>query len=340
MGDDWRVEGFRRNTLLEDMLAELSADLLPAEQSLIERYRQINGMSHPLVLVMGPLRSGTTLMMQWLAHSGLFAYPTNLLSRFYAAPILGAKIQLLLTDPRFNFRNELADLAPPANFTSENGKTRGALAPNEFWYFWRRFLADPTRDTWTDDELRQSFDSKTLLAELRGVLDVFQKPFAAKGMLFNYNIRFLDALFDKVLFIQVERDPVDNVASALEARRRQSGSENIWYSFKIPEYEVLKDLDPITQTAAQVQCINRAVSEGLSEVDAARKMTVRYEDFCRHPAAVYEELTTKLGLTDCSYRGPAAFQPSRASTGQDRTTIAAALKDLGKDIGIGTTYGR
>ena len=51
------------------------------------------------VFVVGALRSGTTLFTQWLATTGLTAYPTNLLSRFYGAPLVGAKIQQLLTDP-------------------------------------------------------------------------------------------------------------------------------------------------------------------------------------------------------------------------------------------------
>ena len=41
--------------------------------------------SATVVLVVGGPRSGSTVMMQWLASSGVFAYPSNLLSRFYRA---------------------------------------------------------------------------------------------------------------------------------------------------------------------------------------------------------------------------------------------------------------
>jgi len=37
-----------------------------------------------------------------------------------------------------------------------------------------------------------------------------------------------------------------------EEVKLQFGSENEWYSFKIPEYLQLKDLDPITEVAGQV----------------------------------------------------------------------------------------
>lgn len=306
-----RTTAFRRNELLESLLAELNGDLQASERLLIERYRLIEDVPYPVILVMGPLRSGTTLFIQWLANTGLVTYPTNLLSRFYQAPILGAKIQLLLTDPRYNFRDELGEFLQQTEYRSENGKTKGALAPNEFWYFWRRFLAEPGRDVWTDDDLRQSMDTQTMLIELAGLIDVFRKPFAAKGMLFNYNIPFLDSVFDKVLFIQIKRDPVTNVASVLEARSRQLGSEAAWYSFKIPEYDQLKDLDPVAQAAGQVHYINKAVTRGLESGAISRKMVVQYEHFCERPEAVYMKVLEKLGLERLPYQGEHRFRLSR-----------------------------
>jgi len=302
-----RTTQFRRNELLEKLLAELGGDLQPAENRLTAHYQQTTGMRYPLILVMGPLRSGTTLFTQWLANTGLIAYPTNLLSRFYQAPIIGAKIQLLLTDPRYNFRDELGEFVQQAEYISDNGKTKGVLALNEFWYFWRRFLAEPGRDVWTDEELRQSMDTRTMLAELAGMMDVFQKPFAAKAMLFNYNIPFLDSILEKVIFVQIKRDPAANAASVLEARKRQLGSESAWYSFKIPEYEQLKNLEPSEQVAAQVHCINEAVTAGLTHVADRRKLVVQYEDFCATPEVYFSHLAELLG-SPASYNGPGSFQ--------------------------------
>nr|VFJ62049.1 MAG: Sulfotransferase family protein [Candidatus Kentron sp. DK] len=321
-----RARPFQRNELLEDFLSRLNEDLLSSEKALLSRY-QAQSMRYPLILVMGPLRSGTTLFMQWLANTGLVSYPTNLLSRFYGAPILGAKIQLLLTDPRFNFRDELGEFAWQLEYHSENGKTRGALAPNEFWYFWRRFFADPPRDIWTDHELHQTMDTETMLAELCGMMNVFEKPFAAKGMLFNYNIPFLDSIFDKAIFVRIRRDPIANMASILEARKRQFGNEHTWYSFKIPEYEKLKGLDPVSQVAGQVYYIDKAVSRGLTEVEGSRKLVVRYEDFCRDPGRIFKELSAKLGVDVKGYAGPAHFPISRNNM-KDRERYKRALAGI------------
>jgi hypothetical protein len=310
-GDEMRRANFQRNELLEKLLAELNSDLQPSEQALIKSCQNLQSMPHPLIFVMGPLRSGTTLFTQWLANTGLVAYPTNLLSRFYQAPIIGAKIQLLLTDPRFNFRDELGEFVQQAEYKSENGKTKGVLAPNEFWYFWRRFLAEPSRDLWTDKELQQTMDTRTMLAELTGLMDVLQKPFLAKGMLFNYNIPFLDSILDKVLFVQIKRDLVTNVASVLEARKRQLGDESTWYSFDIPEKAKLKKLDPLNQVQGQIEAINRAVDCGMESVNPSRKMFIQYEDFCTNPEYFFDSLAEKLGWVDVEYIGPPSLTKSR-----------------------------
>jgi len=292
-----RTETFKRNELLEELLYGLNGDLQPSEKKLVEKYAG-QTMSQPLILVMGPLRSGTTVFTQWLANTGLVAYPTNLLSRFYQAPILGAKIQLLLTDPLFNFRDELGEFSQQVEYRSENGKTKGVLAPNEFWYFWRRFLSDQSRDVWTDSELQQSMDVQTMKAELIGMIDVFQKPFAAKGMLFNYNIPFLDTVLDKVIFVQIKRDPLMNIQSVLGARERQLGDREAWYSFDIAEKEQLMQLSAVEQAAGQVACINKAVEQGLQGVAEERKLVVQYEDFCSSPESYFNKLKERLSLQD------------------------------------------
>jgi len=329
-----RSAEFQRNESLEYLLGQINADLQPAEAKLIYQY-YASSMEQPLILVMGPLRSGTTLFTQWLANTDLVAYPTNLLSRFYQAPIIGAKIQLLLTDRRYNFRDELGEFAQQSEFKSENGKTKGVLAPNEFWYFWRRFLKEPGRDVWLDDELRESMDTATMKAEVIGIMDVFRKPFAAKGMLFNYNIPFLDSVFPKMLFIQIKRNPVSNISSILEARKRQFGSESEWYSFKIPEYSLLRDLDPITQSAGQLHFINTAVTKGMEMVSEERKLVVHYEDFCNNPRHIHEKLLIKLGIppNTINYSGPEQFTITRNSDLPNKKLIIKALdKFLGNNI--------
>ena len=310
--NSYRQKSFKRNLELEKLLENINELLRSPENKILEKYRSIEG-NYPVLFIMGPLRSGTTLFMQWLASTGLVAYPTNLLSRFYEAPIVGAKIQLLLTDPRFNFRDEILDFNSTISYFSENGKTKGALSPNEFWYFWRRFLPSSDLDWLPDDKLLELVDKNTLTSELIGLTHVFRKPFALKGMILNYNIPFLDKIFNKAIFIQIKRDPIANVASILDARKRQLGSEKEWYSFKIPEYYQLQGLNPLTQAAGQLHFINKAVAQGISSVDETRRLFVKYEEFCKNPKIYFDMLKEKLCINDSSisYQGPKSFSITR-----------------------------
>jgi hypothetical protein len=178
-----------------------------------------------------------------------------------------------------------------------------------------------------DEELFRVVDREKLVAELTALTRVFGKPFALKAMILNYNIPFLDAVFKKTLFVQIRRDPVTNVASILEARKRQLGSESEWYSFKIPEYPDLKDLDPLSQAAGQLHFINKAVAQGMATVAEPRKLVVQYEDFCQNPRKVFDELTGKLALDEnaSNYCGPEQFRLTRSPGLSEQTAIEKAL---------------
>lgn len=316
---------FKRNGRLEELLFELNELLSSAENSLLDKVAGTEQL-YPVVFVMGPLRSGTTLFMQWLASTGIVAYPTNMLSRFYGVPAVGAKIQRLLTDPLFNFRDEILDFNSKLSFNSVNGKTTGALSPNEFWYFWRRFIKFGDIDWLPDDELLKSVDVAKFSGELALLTNVFEKPFALKGMILNYNIGFLSKVIKNSIFIQIKRDAVSNVASVLDARRRQLGSEAEWYSFKIREYPELKKLSPVDQVAGQVFYNNKAIENGIQGLPSERKLVVNYEEFCNNPVAVFNELVEKIGITDVKYTGPDRFTVTRHDISNKEEIISALSK--------------
>lgn len=324
-----RTRSFQRNSELEVFLHELNGHLALAEQDALTGIADQPRL--PLLFVVGPLRSGTTLMMQWLASSGAFAYPTNLLSRFYKAPVIGSKIQLLLTDERYNFRDELKIPAGQIEFSSENGKTRGPLAPNEFWYFWRRFLPFEEIDYLPTEQLLEKVDTKTMLHELAGVVEAFGKPLAMKGMILNFNLDFLDRILDNVLFVYMKRDPAANMASALSARERQLGDANKWYSFKIPQYATLKDLPPEQQVAGQIFYTHEAIGTALARIAEQRKIVVPYEDFCHRPGYYYGEIQERLRASACEipdYAGPTSFTVSDITDSQ-REKMSEIYRSMG-----------
>ena len=308
-----RSREFRKPGDLESLLELLNGLLSGADHAALNL--MANDAPQPLIFLHGAHRSGTTLFLQWLANTGLVAYPTNLLSRFYGAPLIGARIQQLLTDPRYNFRDEILDFNSQINFKSENGKTQGALSPNEFWYFWRRFLPFDDLDYLPDEELTRRGHLDGLRDELNALANVFERPFALKAMIMNQNIPALNSRFTRALFVHIKRDPVFNIQSALEARQRQYGNMDTWYSFRIREYHALKDLEPLDSVAGQIAAINRSVEHGLESVPEDRRMTVRYEDFCRAPSEIYKEIVDRLTVQGQNfdpppYQGAGSFEPT------------------------------
>jgi len=300
---------YARNSRLEALLDRLGDILEGPEQKAVNEFRcpQL-----PPVFVHGCARSGTTLMMQTLADLDLFAYPTNLLSRFYRSPYIGALIQLMLTDRRYNYRDEFAELRDVGiSYESELGKTRGILSPNEFNYFWRRFF--PTKDAMSPPhDTPGNRERGLLLSEMAAMEAAFGRPLLMKAMILNWHISFLAELFTNAIFIHVNRDVLFNAQSLLEARIDFFGDVNEWYSFKPPEYALLASKDPIEQVLGQVISTNRAVRDELRSVPDARKLTVGYERLCDAPDEVAGEIVSLLNEngyehrhgTAASVRGP------------------------------------
>ena len=303
-----RSPGFRRNESLEALLKELNAALGAAEQ---ECHHLPSEPRFPIVLVVGAPRSGTTLLMQWLAASGLFAVPSNLLSRFYAAPYLGGRIQRLLVDPEFSYGEEFSGLrALEAPYDSNIGKTRGLLQPNEFWYFWRRYIPNVDPE-WLTPEQERLIDAPGFRRGIAHIEAAFGKPFATKGIILQYNLRCLQRALGKVLFVHTRRHPFFNIQSLLNARLKYFGDEATWFSVKPRQYGELIGRSPVEQVAGQVYHTRSSIDTELAEMDERHGLTVDHESFCAHPAAFHARLRGKLQalgheIPD-AYSGPARF---------------------------------
>lgn len=308
MNTTQRQPRFQRNQDLESLLRELNDRLALAERDLPGRFAK---PSLPIVLVVGAPRSGTTLLMQWLAQTGAFAYPTNLLSRFFGAPYVGALVCQLIGDPRLNFGNELLDHSAGARpLQSELGKTRGMFEPNEFWYFWRRFFPIDQAEPLSEERLAR-VDVGGFLAGLASLQAVYQQPWAMKGILLQYNLRFLDSILDRVLFLHTERGLLDNARSLLQAREKYFGSTAEWFSVRPPGYEEMVQWSPAEQVVGQVHATNESIAEQARAIAAPRYLRVDYRAFCQDPARLYRQIHDKLAeqghTLPADYHGAARF---------------------------------
>jgi len=300
--DTGRRREHARNPKLETLLQELNGLLAGSEAKVIERFEQ---PEHPVVFVMGCARSGTTLLQQYMAATGVFSYPSNLIARFYKAPYIGARIQQMLTDSDYDFGGELtagnADLT--GDFSSCLGKTRGILSPSEFWYFWRRFFPQQEIQHYTAETL-QMLNTRDFVAEIAALESVRGLPLLMKGLYLNWDIEFLSQLFDKAVFVHIRRNPFYNMQSLLRARRNFYGREDSWYSFKPPEYAELSNCSVDEQLAGQVYYTNQAISKGLVALAPERRLVIDYESLCAQPERVFDRLAEKLAAQGCAMGKP------------------------------------
>jgi len=322
-----RRPAHRRSEALEALLAELARDLAPAAEEAVRRYAEPR---LPQLLIVGCPRGGTTLAYQWLAATGAFTFPSNLVSRFPTAPWIGARVERLLADPACAQGDELAcgDLDPEP-YRSRLGKTRGPAAPHEFWYFWRRHLPAAETHALPASHLAR-VDSPRLRAELAAWEDVHRRPLLLKAMILNWNLDWVARTLPRALVLHVRRDDLAAARSLLAARREFSGDERRWYSFRPPAWTRLRDLDPLRQVAGQALHTRLDVEAGLAAFPADRQLTLDYDALCADPAACHARVASLLeahGVALPPYDGPVAFpRAPRAADPHLDDALARALE--------------
>ena len=297
---------FSANVVSDAFIERINSVIFEGEGNLDIRVET----KRPILLIVGAPRSGTTIMLQWLAHVG-FATPSNIAARFPVNPYFAGLLQRLMSDPALDFRNEL--FVPPAVecFRSEYGKTSGLLAPHEFSFYFRRFFpvgfGEPILD-------RSDCDTTGFIAGLQLFAAAMERPVALKGLLIQY---MMDIFAEEptVFFLHVHRNEADNVCSLLRHRQIVAGDSREWISVKPPQYDLLKTLCPVDQVAGQVHFTNEEIRQQATSLPQERFRSVSHEAFCENPASLFAEIGSAFeacgfeGLRP--YEGPDRFEITR-----------------------------
>jgi hypothetical protein len=284
-----RSKEHRRNNKLDKLLGELSDLLSPVENGIIGNTKMPR---YPVLFLVGNPRSGTTAFTQFIQSTQQFYVPTNVISRFYYAPYIGAKIEQLLFHPEFDFRGELTGHNASSAVVSSLGKTMGPLAASEFLHFWRRFVPcyEPQ---FINPDSQGKIDTDSIATELAAVESVFSKPLALKGSMLLLNLLQLQKCARESLFIYLRRDPLFIAQSILLGRENHYGRRDIWWSVMPKEYSHLESMDVFHQVAGQVFYIKQSIESDLSVVSDENKLVIDYESFCDNPQKVYSEIAMR-----------------------------------------------
>ena len=190
----------------EQFLQALNEDLHARELAL---YRDVD-VEHPFVFVLGLPRSGTTLTSQLLAYCLDAGYIDNVAARFWLAPVHGIRLARLIAGGGHG----------ETSFLSDHARTPGLADIHEFGYFWRHWLRKHTFDDVVEARAREGeIDWTGLRRTLANVQHELGKPFVAKNVLASYHLAKVREVLGPVVWVYVERDPLDVCISILEARR-------------------------------------------------------------------------------------------------------------------------
>ncbi|MFC2114781.1 sulfotransferase [Bacteroidota bacterium] len=287
MDIDHRKESHQRNDNVEHTLGLLRSII--AEPDRLHR-KELDDCKHATIYILGCARSGTTFLLQYLTQKLDIAYPTNFLSRLYYAPYFGSLLQKLMVD--LDFKKELLKpYSEVAEMVSFLGKTKGALSPNEFWYFWRDYF-----DIGEDNYIKNPsiVQIKEFVQALNTIKSVHDKAFVMKAMIANKTISKL-AEFDKnAIIIKIERSVEYNAQSLLQSRQEFFGELSKWYSFKTENFNSLVCKDAYEQVVAQVIETNDEIERELSKVEESRIIRLKYEELKSTLPTCLNELSERL----------------------------------------------
>jgi hypothetical protein len=259
-------------------------------------------LAHPPIFIVGAPRSGSTLLYQLLVVRFDVGYLSNLHCRLYGAPALVER----MAGRR---------LEPPAAFSSDHGRTDGLAAPSECGPYWYRFFRKSPQHVSLEDAEPESLQD--LRASVRALGDAAGRPLVFKNLLNSLRLEPLGAAFPEAIFLVVERDLADNVASILAARRSLCGDESAWWSAEPPDVDLLRGQPPEAQAAGQVRGIHALIDSARQRLGADRFLDIAYEQLCADTHAVLAEISgfaSSHGL-ELALRGsvPPRFESGRGS---------------------------
>ncbi len=276
-----RTKKYKKSEDEERFLNELNRSLVQLERELIADFIE---PAYPTVFIVGPQRSGTTLLMQMMLRYFSVGYVSNLVARFWMAPYVG----LLINRPYF--RNAQFD----PELASDLGYTQGHDGPHEFGYFWGRWFGHGKTHCLDESEL-ESIDSALLSKELAAMESVHDLPFVFKNLIYcSLNIPFLSDILPKSIFLTCVRDPLFVAQSTLESRERLYGTRRAWIGLRPSEVEDLEPYDPVRQVAGQVVLAQKRIREDLSALSGNRWIEVSYKELCEAPEACLERIKRKV----------------------------------------------
>ncbi len=256
----------------------------------------------PVILVCGPPRSGTTLLLQALIQNLPVAYFDNLTALFPRSPVTANR----LFSPVIS--------RSPMGFRSYYGRTDHLSGSNDGLQLWDRWLgADRSR---APSEL--SPERREAMVRFFNAFEAWSgRPLVAKNNNLNASASLVAEALPDSYFLCLAREPVFLARSLLRARMEIHGREDLGYGLT----PGASGADPVEDVCHQVIFHSRLALEQQTRIGPARFRLVSYEGFCRDPGATLRFVTEQILHLPVPSGGfpnlPEAFEPANTPFGND-----------------------
>lgn len=252
--------------------------LTDSEELFFKKYHNNDIERLPLVFIIASPRTGSTLLYQLLINFFNFYYFSNLINDCFAEyPIIGAALDNQINPNDFK------------SYDSLYGKTGGIFGPSEGSLIFRNWFGDKHPSQTLSAKIIPE-KSNHMVQTFLSIHQLTGKPLLIKNAWNCFRIKEFVRLFSNIHFIWLRRDLKSSALSDLEARYKR-GSVNVWNSATTANYKEIQKKPYWEQVVEQQYEYNKIIKKDVQQYCKDNYIELWYEDICRYPDKMIEQLT-------------------------------------------------
>lgn len=238
----------------------------------LEFIQELDSPKH-VTLIIAPPRGGSTLLQQVLISALDVGYISNLMAKFWEAPVIGATVHKDLFPKNFM-----------SSFSSKYGNTEGVFEPHEWGWFWQKELE------LVNGFMEKAIDGILLNKKLAAMENILGSPFIIDSPYIVSNLNKFKEVVDNVFVINLERDPYFLCNSIINARLNRYNDVGKFYGHKPKGFSKLEEIaDPIEQCVAQIYMTLNEIDNDLKLFNEKKIFNITYEDLRSKPELIVKQ---------------------------------------------------
>ena len=238
---------------------------------------------NPCVFIIGPPRSGSTIVYQIITSLLNVSYVDNLANLARYNPYFGLRLSQRLYPTRSH-----------KSYTSNFGQTSkdGLHAPAEALFFYKWFPKDRHYTELSDlspDQLSEF--RQTVYA----MINQSNRALVIKNLSFSLRLQVLKEVIPGARYIVVRRNPLYTVQSLLQAMRKSNVPEDKVWGILPKDFKMLEGLDLYEKVVKQVNLIEKQIYNDLKSMPEENILYIDYEKLGTVLELVMGEVMTLCG---------------------------------------------